>query len=148
MTALAGPSADTFWALSLRRWNAVCWVLFAAMAVGIVMMGLPGEGMYQALGLLGCVVLSYALLDRFPDNRFVRPHVYLTVLVLAIGGLAYLRTSYAALFMVTLPHYWMFGRTPRASMGFLGLATATTLLGVGSSRAGRRSSSARRPCPP
>ncbi|WP_327404069.1 sensor histidine kinase [Streptomyces sp. NBC_01288] len=129
MTALAGPSADTFWALSLRRWNAVCWVLFAAMAVGIVMMGLPGEGMYQALGLLGCVVLSYALLDRFPDNRFVRPHVYLTVLVLAIGGLAYLRTSYAALFMVTLPHYWMFGRTPRASMGFLGLATATTLLG-------------------
>ncbi|WP_327315079.1 sensor histidine kinase [Streptomyces sp. NBC_01235] len=129
MTTLAGPSADTFWATSLRRWNAVCWVLFAAMAVGIAAMGRPDGGMYEALALLGCVVLGYALLDRLPDNPVVRPHGYLTVLVLALGGLAYLRTSYAALFMVTLPHYWMFGRTPRISMGFLGLATASTLLG-------------------
>ena len=129
MTALAGPSAAAFWATSLRRWNAVCWMLFAAMAVGITVMHRPGGGMYGALALLGCVVLSYAVLDRFPDNPVVRPHVYLWVLVLALGGLAYLRTSYAALFMVTLPHYWMFGRTPRASMGFLGLATATTLTG-------------------
>ncbi|MET9500771.1 sensor histidine kinase [Streptomyces sp. NPDC006622] len=129
MTALTGPTTDTFWATSLRRWNTVCWVLFAAMALGIAAMGRPGGQMYGALGLLGCVVLSYALLDRFPGNRLVRPHVYLTVLALALGGLAYLRTSYAALFMVTLPHYWMFGRTPRSSMGFLGLATAATLLG-------------------
>ncbi|WP_230195725.1 sensor histidine kinase [Streptomyces coriariae] len=129
MTALAGPSADAFWATSLRRWNAVCWVLFAAMAVGITALGRPGGGMYEALALLGSVVLCYAILDRFPDNPVVRPHGYLTVLVLALGGLAYLRTSYAALFMVTLPHYWMFGRTPRISMGFLGLATASTLLG-------------------
>ncbi|MFE6825898.1 sensor histidine kinase [Streptomyces sp. NPDC057690] len=129
MTALAGPSADAFWATSLRRWNAVCWVLFAAMAVGIAALGRPGGGMYEALALLGSVVLCYAVLDRFPDNPVVRPHGYLTVLVLALGGLAYLRTSYAALFMVTLPHYWMFGRTPRISMGFLGLATASTLLG-------------------
>ncbi|MGW0874862.1 sensor histidine kinase [Streptomyces sp. NPDC002740] len=129
MTALAGPSADVFWATSLRRWNAVCWVLFAAMAVGIAALGRPGGAMYQALALLGSVVLCYALLDRFPGNPVVRPHGYLTVLVLALGGLAYLRTSYAALFMVTLPHYWMFGRTPRISMGFLGLATASTLLG-------------------
>ncbi|WP_327183095.1 sensor histidine kinase [Streptomyces sp. NBC_01334] len=129
MTALAGPSADAFWAASLRRWNAVCWVLFAAMAVGIAALGRPGGGMYEALALLGSVVLCYAILDRFPDNPVVRPHGYLTVLVLALGGLAYLRTSYAALFMVTLPHYWMFGRTPRISMVFLGLATASTLLG-------------------
>ncbi|MFD9389540.1 sensor histidine kinase [Streptomyces sp. NPDC060000] len=129
MTALAGTSADVFWTTSLRRWNAVCWVLFAAMAVGIATLGRPGGAMYEALGLLGSVVLCYALLDRFPDNPVVRPHGYLSVLVLALGGLAYLRTSYAALFMVTLPHYWMFGRTPRTSMGFLGLATASTLLG-------------------
>ncbi|MEU1665827.1 sensor histidine kinase [Streptomyces sparsogenes] len=129
MTALAGPSADAFWAASLRRWNAVCWVLFAAMAVGLAAMDQPGGSRYGALALLGCVVLCYALLDRFPGNPVVRPHVYLSVLVLALGGLAYLRSSYAALFMVTLPHYWMFGRTPRASMGFLGLATAATLTG-------------------
>jgi signal transduction histidine kinase len=129
MTALAGPTADAFWATSLRRWNAVCWPLFALMAVGLVAIDRPGGSKYAALALLGAVVLCYVVLDRFPDNPVVRPHVYLTVLVVALGGLAYLRGNYAALFMVTLPHYWMFGRTPRASMGFLGLATVATLTG-------------------
>ncbi|MFJ9197665.1 sensor histidine kinase [Streptomyces flaveolus] len=129
MTALTGPSADDLWSVSLRRWNAVCWVLFAAMAVGLATMEGPGGSRYGALALLGCVVLCYAVLDRFPDNPVVRPQVYLSVLVGALGGLAYLGGSYAALFMVTLPHYWMFGRTPRVSMAFLGLATATTLAG-------------------
>lgn len=126
MTALAGSTPDAFWATSLRRWNAVCWLLFAVMAVGLVAMDRPGGSKYAALALLGGVVLSYAVLDRFPSNPVVRPHVYLSVLVIALGGLAYLRGNYAALFMVTLPHYWMFGRTPRASMTFLGLAAATT----------------------
>ncbi|MFF9814394.1 hypothetical protein [Streptomyces sp. NPDC014006] len=31
--------------------------------------------------------------------------------------------------MVTLPHHWMFGHTPRVSMGFLGLATGATVAG-------------------
>ncbi|MGV9288093.1 sensor histidine kinase [Streptomyces sp. NPDC003719] len=129
MTTLAGPAADVFWATSLRRWNAVCWALFALMAVGLVAMDRPGGSKYAALALLGGVVLCYAVLHRFPDHPVVRPHVYLSVLVVALGGLAYLRGNYAALFMVTLPHYWMFGRTPRASMAFLGLATAGTLIG-------------------
>nr|WP_238431680.1 histidine kinase [Streptomyces cavernae] len=130
MTTLAAPSADPFWAASLRRWNTVCWVLFAAMAVGLVAMDPPGGTKFAAFALLGSVVLCYAVLDRFPGNPVVRPHVCLCVLVLALGGLAYLGSSYAALFMVTLPHYWMFGRTPRVSMGFLGLATAVTLLSI------------------
>ncbi|MFJ8114152.1 sensor histidine kinase [Streptomyces sp. NPDC096132] len=129
MTALADPLADAFWATSLRRWNAVCWALFGAMAVGLVTTAPSGGSKYKALALLGCVVLCYAVLDRFPGNPVVRPRVYLSVLVLGLGGLAYLGSSYAALFMVTLPHYWMFGRTPRASMGFLGLATGATLAG-------------------
>ncbi|WP_329366090.1 sensor histidine kinase [Streptomyces sp. NBC_01483] len=130
MTALADPLADAFWATSLRRWNAVCWALFGAMAVGLVTAAPPGGSKYKALALLGCVVLCYAVLDRFPRNPVVRPQVYLSVLVLVLGGLAYLGSSYAALFMVTLPHYWMFGRTPRASMGFLGAATGATLTGA------------------
>ncbi|MFE6197048.1 sensor histidine kinase [Streptomyces sp. NPDC057838] len=127
MTALAGSTADAFWATSLRRWNAVCWVLFAVMAAGMAAMDRPGGSKYPALALLGAVVVTYAVLTRFPANPVVRPHGYLSVLVVALGGLAYLRGNYAALFMVTLPHYWMFGRTPRVSMGFLGLATVATL---------------------
>ncbi|MFB7505484.1 sensor histidine kinase [Streptomyces broussonetiae] len=121
-------TADALWATSLRRWNAVCWVLFAAMAVGITALS-HGVDRYAALALLGSVALCFAVLDRRPAHRVVRPHGYLVVLVIALCGLAYLRTSYAALFMVTLPHYWMFGRTPRISLAFLGLATVGTLLG-------------------
>ncbi|MGW2044458.1 sensor histidine kinase [Streptomyces sp. NPDC001858] len=123
------PSVDVFWATTLRRWNAVCWVLFAAMAVGIVTALGDGGSRYAALALLGGVALSYGVLHRFPDNPVVRPHGYLAVLVVALGGLAYLRTGYASLFMATLPHYWMFGRSPRISLGFLGLAATLTLAG-------------------
>ncbi len=129
MTASAGSTADAFWTTSLRRWNAVCWLLFAVMAVGLVAIDRPGGSKYLALVLLGGVMVSYAVLYLFPANPVVRPHVYLSVLVVALGGLAYLRSNYAALFMVTLPHYWLFGRTPRASVVFLGLATAATLAG-------------------
>ncbi|MEU6282747.1 sensor histidine kinase [Streptomyces sp. NPDC047028] len=128
MTSPAGLPADAFWVSTLRRWNTVCWVLFAAMAVGITALS-EGGARYAALALLGSVALAFAALHHFPDNPVVRPHGYLALLVLALGGLAYLRTSYAALFMVTRPHYWMFGRTPRISLTFLGLATAGTLLG-------------------
>ncbi|GHI07698.1 sensor histidine kinase [Streptomyces cellostaticus] len=121
-------TSDALWATSLRRWNAVCWVLFAAMAVGITALS-DGAGRYAALALLGSVAGCFAMLVRFPAHPVVRPHGYLAVLVLALAGLAYLGTSYAALFMVTLPHYWMFGRTRRISLAFLGFATAGTLLG-------------------
>ncbi|MFD8671455.1 sensor histidine kinase [Streptomyces seoulensis] len=129
MAVLTASPPDALWATSLRRWNMVCWALFGAMTVGLVTSAPPGGSKYAALALLGSVMLCYAVLDRFPANPVVRPQVYLWVLVLALGGLAYLGSSYAALFMVTLPHYWMFARTPRASMGFLGFATGATLAG-------------------
>ncbi|MFC9680519.1 sensor histidine kinase [Streptomyces sp. NPDC056948] len=127
MTASAGSTADVFWTTTLRRWNAVCWLLFAVIAVGSTAGDRPGGSKYAALVLLGAVMVSYAVLYRFPANPVVRPHVYLSVLVVALGGLACLRDNYGALFMVTLPHYWLFGRTPRASVVFLGLAAAATL---------------------
>ncbi|WNF01569.1 sensor histidine kinase [Streptomyces luomodiensis] len=127
--AAVGHPADPFWVASLRQWNAVCWVLFAAMSVGLAALDRPGGSKYAALALLGCVALAYLILDRFPDNPVLRPHTYLWVLVLGLGGLSYLRGGYAALFIVTLPHYWLFGRTPRTSIVFTGLATVSSLTG-------------------
>ncbi|MFG2349505.1 sensor histidine kinase [Streptomyces phaeochromogenes] len=129
MTTSAGQATDPFWAATMRRWNAVCWVLFAAMAVGLAAMDRPGGSKYWALGLLGLLMLCYAVVDRFPDNPVLRPHTYLLVLVTVLGVFAYLRSSFGSLFMVTLPHFWMFSRTPRASLLFLGLATGSTLTG-------------------
>ncbi|NGO12094.1 sensor histidine kinase [Streptomyces sp. HC44] len=120
---------DPFWAATLRRWNAVSWVLFGALAIGLAALDRPGGSKYWALGLLGGLMVCYAVVDRFPDNPVLRPHTYLLVLVTVLGVFAYLRGSFGTLFMVTLPHFWMFGRTPRASVGFLGLATGATLAG-------------------
>ncbi|OEV27082.1 histidine kinase [Streptomyces nanshensis] len=125
-----GHSADPFWTKALRQWNAVCWVLFGAMFVGVAVMDHPGGEKHWAMAVLGCVVLCYLVLDRFPGNPVVRPHTYLWVLVLGLGAISYLRSGYAALFIVTLPHFWLFGRTVRASMGFIGLATLGTLTGT------------------
>ncbi|MFH8812690.1 sensor histidine kinase [Streptomyces hygroscopicus] len=127
--AAVGHPADPFWVASLRQWNAVCWVLFAAMALGLAALDRPGASKYAALALLGCVALAHLVLDRFPDNPVLRPHTYLWVLVLGLGGLSYLRGGYAALFIVTLPHYWLFARTPRTSIVFTGLATVSSLTG-------------------
>ncbi|MGP4002663.1 sensor histidine kinase [Streptomyces sp. 8N706] len=124
-----GRPADPFWGRTLRQWNVVCWVLFGAMSLGLAAMDRPGGSKYWALAMLGCVVLCYAVLERFPDNPVLGPHTYLGVLVLGLGGLAYLRSGYAALFVVTLPHFWLFGRTLRASMVFIGLATVASLTG-------------------
>ncbi|MYT31929.1 MULTISPECIES: sensor histidine kinase [unclassified Streptomyces] len=131
--SLSGPApghpTDPFWARTLRRWNAVCWVLFGALFAGLALTESQGGQTYAALALLGCVTLSYAVLHRFPGNPVLRPYTYLSVLVLALGGSAYLWSGYAALFIVTLPHIWLFGRTVRASLVFTGLATLSTLTG-------------------
>ncbi|WP_328771589.1 ATP-binding protein [Streptomyces sp. NBC_00286] len=136
MTTPASPAGspaeqvtDPFWAATLRRWNAVSWLLFVALAIGLAALDRPGGSKYWALGLLGFLMLCYAVVDRFPGNPVLRPHTYLLVLVATLGVFAYLRGSFGSLFMVTLPHFWMFGRTPRASVGFLGLATGATLAG-------------------
>ncbi|WP_438490510.1 sensor histidine kinase [Streptomyces sp. S186] len=130
---LGGPApghpADPFRARTLRRWNAVCWVLFGALFAGLTLTGSQGGQTYAAVALLGCVTLSYAVLHRFPANPVLRPYTYLSVLVLALGGCAYFWSGYAALFIVTLPHFWLFGRTVRASLAFTGLATVSTLTG-------------------
>ncbi|MCK7621795.1 sensor histidine kinase [Streptomyces sp. RS10V-4] len=128
-----GPAASRLAAplrtSALRRWNAVCWVLFGALFAGLATTEAPGRRTYAALALLGCVVLCYAILDRFPGNRFLGPHTYLWVLVIGLGAGAYVWSGYAALFIVTLPHFWLFGRTVRASLGFTGLVTVSTLTG-------------------
>src|SRR3569833_236726 len=107
MTSTAGFGAVTglFWERTVRRWNAVCWVLYGLLSAAIVVLDPPGEHKTWSLVLLGVLAACYAAVMAFPGHRVLRPHAYLWVLVLSRSGLAYLRTGYAALFMVTLPHF-------------------------------------------
>ncbi|MEV0092573.1 sensor histidine kinase [Streptomyces sp. NPDC050738] len=127
-----GPAADPFWLGALRQWRIVIWVLFGIMAAGLMVPGRPGGYTYGALAVLAVVVLAYAAVDRYPDNRVLRPHGYLLILSLGLGALAYLaHNSYAALFIVTLPHFWLYGRTMGVTLSFMGLTTAFTLVANG-----------------
>src|SRR6185312_4349248 len=107
-------SAGPFWTTTLRRWNAVCWVLYGLFTLVVVVFDRPGPAKVWSLVLLGLLAACYALVMRYR----VLPHGYLGVLVLSLSGLAYLRDGYAALFIVTLPHFWVLARSWRASVTF------------------------------
>jgi signal transduction histidine kinase len=122
---LTGP----FWGKTLQQWNAVCWVLYGLLTVVIVALDPPGEQKTWSLVLLGTIAASYVVIMKYPGNRVRRQRTYLWVLVLSLSGLAYLRSGYAALFMVTLPHFWVFAGSWRASIGFSALGAVGTLVG-------------------
>jgi signal transduction histidine kinase len=123
----SGPAGDSLWTTALRRWNVVCWVLLGAVSVSILLMDEQDGSRTWTLVLLATIVLCCAALGRYPDNRVLRPHTYLLVLVLCLTGVAYLRSGYAALYMVTLPHFWIYARTSRAAIGFTGAAAVLTV---------------------
>ncbi|MEV5897779.1 sensor histidine kinase [Nonomuraea fuscirosea] len=120
--SLTGP----FWERTLQRWNTVCWVLFGLYIVVILTLDPPGEAKTWSLVLMAVIVVSYAVVARRPRGPL--SHAYLGVLVVALVGLAYLRSGYAALFMVTLPHFWIFARSWWAAVGFSGASGAGTLV--------------------
>jgi signal transduction histidine kinase len=125
LSDLTGP----FWRKTLQRWNAVSWVLYGLFAAVIVALEPSGDRKAASLILLGTLAACYAVVVRYPGNRVLRPHAYLGVLVLALSGLSYLHSGYAAMFMVTLPHFWVFAASRRTSIGFSALGGAGTLAG-------------------
>lgn len=121
LSGVTGP----FWERTLRRWNAVCWVLYGLFALVVLVLDPAGVGKTWSLVLLGTLAAGYRLAVR---GR-LHPYGYLTVLVLCLSGLSYLRDGYAALFIVTLPHFWVLTRSWRASIGFSAAGAVGTLIG-------------------
>ncbi|WP_430787295.1 sensor histidine kinase [Actinoplanes sp. G11-F43] len=118
---MTGP----FWESTLRRWNAVCWVLYTLYSVVVLALDPPGPARNWSLVLLAALAAGYVLTVRGP----LHPYGYLLVLVLALSGLSYLRGGYVVLFIVTLPHFWVLTRSWRASIGFSAAGAAGTLIG-------------------
>ncbi|GAA1607505.1 sensor histidine kinase [Actinoplanes couchii] len=118
---MTGP----FWESTLRRWNAVCWILYGLFSVSVLLFGPPGPARSWSLVLLAAVAGCYAVVVRYP----VHPYLYLSVLVLSLSGLSYLRGDYVALFIVTLPHFWVLTRSWRASIGFSAAGAIGTIVG-------------------
>lgn len=115
-------SNDQYW---IHRWNAVSWMLLGLAPTVLAGLDDPGALKYWSLALSAVLALSYAIAVRFPGNRVP----FLCVLILGLGVLSYLRGGGAALFIVSLPHFWIFTRSPLRSVAFSGAAAAATEVG-------------------
>ncbi|NEE07096.1 sensor histidine kinase, partial [Streptomyces sp. SID7499] len=114
---------------SLHRWNAVFWVLLGVVPPALAVADAPGTTRYPVLGLLALLALSYGAVGLFPGNPVLRPRPYLYVLVVGLGAMSYLLDGSAALFVVTLPHFWIYTTGARAAIAVSGLAAAGVVAG-------------------
>ncbi|MFJ2868313.1 sensor histidine kinase [Kitasatospora sp. NPDC087314] len=121
---------DRFRTRTLRRWYAVSWVFLGLCPPVISALHHTGTTRYGSLALLAVITLCYATVVAFPRNPVLRSHTFLGVLVLGLGALSLLRGDGAALFIVSLPHFWLFARSPRYSIALSGAAAAATVVGI------------------
>ncbi|WP_431045458.1 sensor histidine kinase [Streptomyces sp. P1-3] len=120
---------DRFRIRTLRRWYAVTWVLLGLAPSVIGAQDDTAPAKYWSLALLAAFALGYAIVRVLPANRVLRPSAYLAVLALGLGAMAYLPGGGAALFIVSLPHFWILAASPRSAIAFSGVAAAATVAG-------------------
>ncbi|MEV3858575.1 sensor histidine kinase [Streptomyces sp. NPDC050095] len=113
-----------------HRWNAVVWVLCGLLPPAIAVSDRAAGTKYTTYGLLAALTFSYAAVAMFPGKPLLRSQLYLAALAAGVGGIAYTMGSGAALFIVSLPHFWIYATGPAAALSFSGAAAALT--GVGS----------------
>jgi signal transduction histidine kinase len=85
---------------------------------------------WWSLALPAVIALCYAIVVAYPGNPVLRPHTFLGVLTLCLGGMSCARGDGAALFIVSLPHFWLLAKSPRHSIAFSGIAATATVAGI------------------
>jgi signal transduction histidine kinase len=114
---------------TLHRWYAVAWVLLGPCPSAIAVLDDPGALKYWSLALSAVLGLAYGIVGLFPRNPVLRPRTYLWILVLGLGAMAHLPGGGAALFIVTLPQFWIFAGGPRPAVTYSGAAAVATVAG-------------------
>ncbi|TDD88192.1 sensor histidine kinase [Actinomadura rubrisoli] len=114
----------------LLGWYSVLWVVFGPVPNIIAALDDPGALRYWALALPAALALCFAVLKIFPRNPVVRPSAFLGALLAGLGAIAYLRSGGAALYIVSLPHFWILARSPRRSIILTVAGGAATLIGA------------------
>ncbi|MEV4869253.1 sensor histidine kinase [Streptomyces syringium] len=118
---------DRFWIPTLHRWYTVSWVLLGLAPSVIGVRNDFGAAKYWSLALLAVISLGYATLRLFPGNPVWRPHVHLSVLALGVGAMAGLPGGGTALFIVSLPQFWIFAASPGSAIAYSGAAVVATV---------------------
>lgn len=110
-------------------WNTVSWIVLGLAPTAIAVLDAQETKKYWSLGLLALISLCYALVLAAPGNRVLRPEVYLFVLALFLGALSYLLGGSAAFYIVSLPQFWAFSRSPRAAIVLSGVGAVAAISG-------------------
>ncbi|WP_405796256.1 sensor histidine kinase [Streptomyces sp. NBC_01506] len=110
-------------------WNTLSWSVLGLLPTAIAVLDADETKKYWSLGLLTLIACCYAVVMTVPRNPILRPEVYLVVLALFLGALSYLLEGAAAFYVVSLPQFWVFARSPRAAIILSGIAATAAVSG-------------------
>ncbi|MFF2125675.1 sensor histidine kinase [Streptomyces olivochromogenes] len=113
----------------LHLWNTISWVVLGLLPTAVAVLDATEAKKYWSLGLLALISLFYVLVLAPPRKPVLRPDAFLGLLALVEGGVSYQLGGAAAFYIVSLPHFWIFARSPRSSIVLSGLGAATTVFG-------------------
>lgn len=113
----------------MRGWYALIWVVFGLCPGLVAVLGDTGTQRYGSIAVLGAMGVGYALVTLLPGHQAIRL-TYLGLLVPALGAMAYLPGGGAALFVLTLPQFWLLARTSWQAVGLSGAAAAAVVVGA------------------
>ncbi|MGW7133765.1 sensor histidine kinase [Streptomyces bobili] len=113
----------------IRRWNSAGWILFGLLPPAVAVLDASPARRYWLLGLLALIALCHTVVLTLPDTPVLPPRTYLAVLALVLGATSYLLDGGAAFYVVSLPQFWLFTRTPRDAITLSGAAAALTVFG-------------------
>ncbi|MGW0928231.1 histidine kinase [Streptomyces sp. NPDC002644] len=111
------------------RWNSAGWVLFGLLPPAVAARDAATARRTWLLGLLALIALCHVLAFGRPRKPALDPRVYLAVLALVLGATSYLLDGGAAFYTVSLPQFWLLGRSPRQAIVLSGAAAVLTALG-------------------
>ncbi|MEU3838743.1 sensor histidine kinase [Streptomyces sp. NPDC028635] len=111
------------------RWNLAGWILFGLLPPAIAVLDASPARRDCLLGLLALIALCHTVVLNRPDKPLLRPLTYLGLLALVLGTTACLLDGGAAFYVVSLPQFWLFTRSPRDAITLSGVAAALTVLG-------------------
>ncbi|MQA11561.1 MAG: sensor histidine kinase [Pseudonocardiaceae bacterium] len=125
----------------MRGWYALIWVVFGLCPGLVAVLGDTGTQRYGSVAVLGAMGVGYALVTLLPEHQAIQL-TYLVLLVPAVGAMGYLPGGGAALFVLTLPQFWLLTRTPWQAVGVSSAAAAAVVVGALARTAGAVSGNA------
>ncbi|MGW7271981.1 sensor histidine kinase [Streptomyces sp. NPDC054864] len=120
---------DRPYAASFARWNAVSWVLLGLLPTALAVVDSPDGHTYWPLGGLGAMAVCYGALFALRSGPGLCRLMLLSVFALGLGGTSYVLEGAAALYIVSLPLFWIYARDARSSVVLSGLAALATVFG-------------------